>query len=126
MPSEAAPQSIFVVSGATPPTLNIISIQLPPLKERREGIPLLIDQFVRPMKLAADQSLEDMVPRSELSEGYIIPRILDFQVAPAIAAAVAKAAMDTGVARKEQDPGEIHHRRLQYLLEGGVLGSYSI
>jgi malic enzyme len=40
---------------------------------------------------------------------------------PKVAAGVAKAAMETGVARLQMDPDQIYHRTLEYLLEGGFL-----
>ena len=51
-----------------------------------------------------------MIPDEELREDYIIPGVFDPRVAPAVAAAVAKAAMDTGVARISVDPEEIRQR----------------
>jgi malate dehydrogenase (oxaloacetate-decarboxylating) len=51
------------------------------------------------MKLAAARALAGLVSESELCPDYIIPRALDPRVVPAVAAAVAKAAAETGVAR---------------------------
>ena len=51
------------------------------------------------MKMAAARALADLITDEELNEEYIIPSPFDTRVAPAIAAAVAKAARDTGVAR---------------------------
>ncbi len=50
------------------------------------------------MKLAAAQALADLIPEEELNEDYIIPKAFDPRVGKAVAAAVAKAARDTGVA----------------------------
>jgi len=52
-----------------------------------------------PMKLAASRALAELISDGELSEEYIIPRAFDPRVAPAVAAAVAAAARDSGVAR---------------------------
>lgn len=52
-----------------------------------------------PMKLAAAIALADLIEESELTSDYVIPNSLDRRVADVIAAAVAKAARDTGVAR---------------------------
>lgn len=52
------------------------------------------------MKLAAAQALADLIPEATLSEDYIIPSVLDKQVVPHVAQAVARAAVQTGVARK--------------------------
>ena len=50
------------------------------------------------MKMAAAQALADLVG-DRLSADYIVPAAFDPRVAPAVAAAVAQAARDTGVAR---------------------------
>ncbi|MCI2062596.1 MAG: NAD-dependent malic enzyme, partial [Eubacteriaceae bacterium] len=51
------------------------------------------------MKIAAAEALASVIPDSELSADYIIPKAFDPKVKDAIAAAVAKAARETGVAR---------------------------
>src|SRR6202795_3613688 len=52
------------------------------------------------MKLAAAHALAGIVADSELSEEYITPSMFDPRVVPTVAAAVANAAVRTGVARK--------------------------
>lgn len=59
------------------------------------------------MKVAAVHALDDLIPDNELSEEHVTPDTFDPAVAPAVAAAVAKAAMDTGVARIQVDPEEV-------------------
>ena len=51
------------------------------------------------MKLAAAWALAGLVSEDELSEDHVIPAAFDPRVGPAVAAAVAKAAIDSGVAR---------------------------
>ena len=51
------------------------------------------------MKIAAAHALAGLVPAEELSENYIIPKAFDPRVAKAVAAAVAQAARESGVAR---------------------------
>ncbi|MFB5083573.1 NAD(P)-dependent malic enzyme [Symbiobacterium thermophilum] len=51
------------------------------------------------MKRAAVRAIADLVAPEELSADYIIPAPLDRRVAPAVAAAVAEAAVRSGVAR---------------------------
>ena len=51
------------------------------------------------MKMAAAKALADLIPDDELNEDYIIPYAFDPKVGPAVAAAVAKAARESGVAR---------------------------
>ena len=52
------------------------------------------------MKIAAAKAIASLVAPKELGEEYIIPSIFDTRVAPAVAAAVAKAAYQTGAARR--------------------------
>lgn len=59
------------------------------------------------MKKAAVYAIADLIADNDLSEDYVIPNPFDGRVAPAVAAAVAKTAMETGVARKEVDPEEV-------------------
>lgn len=51
------------------------------------------------MKMAAAEALAGLISDEELNEDYIIPKAFDQRVGPAVAAAVAKAAKETGVAR---------------------------
>ncbi len=64
------------------------------------------------MKLAAANALASLVP--EPTENMIIPNIFDTRVAPSVASAVAKAAMDSGEARIHVDPEQVaqHTREL--------------
>ena len=51
------------------------------------------------MKMAAAMALANLIPDDELSADYIIPYAFDPKVGPAVARAVAQAAIDSGVAR---------------------------
>ncbi|MBP3038787.1 NAD-dependent malic enzyme [Bacillaceae bacterium Marseille-Q3522] len=59
------------------------------------------------MKIAAVNAIAGLIKEEELHPDYVIPGPFDPRVAPEVAAAVAKAAMETGVARKKVDPDEI-------------------
>jgi len=52
------------------------------------------------MKMAASYAIASLVSEDELSPTYIIPHAFDKRVGPAVAKAVAEAAVRTGVARK--------------------------
>jgi malate dehydrogenase (oxaloacetate-decarboxylating) len=54
------------------------------------------------MKLSAARALAACVSRGELSAEYIIPSVFNKAVAPAVAAGVARAAHDTGTARRRR------------------------
>jgi malate dehydrogenase (oxaloacetate-decarboxylating) len=53
------------------------------------------------MRLAAAEALAGVIAPDELSEEYIIPSVFNRAIVPAVAAAVAQAATDEGVARRE-------------------------
>lgn len=59
------------------------------------------------MKVAAVEAIAGLVSEDELSSDYVIPAPFDPRVAPEVAAAVALAAMETGVARIKVDPEEV-------------------
>jgi len=59
------------------------------------------------MKIAAAYAIANTIQEEELRADYIIPSVFNPEVAPAVAAAVAQAAMDTGIARRPMDPQEI-------------------
>lgn len=52
------------------------------------------------MKIAAVGAIAGLLSEDELHDDYVIPAPFDSRVAPAVAAAVARAAVETGVARK--------------------------
>jgi malate dehydrogenase (oxaloacetate-decarboxylating) len=54
------------------------------------------------MKLAAAHAIAGIVGKAELSEEYITPSMFDARLVPAVSAAVADAAVRTGVARKRR------------------------
>jgi malate dehydrogenase (oxaloacetate-decarboxylating) len=56
------------------------------------------------MRLAAAEALAGVIPPAEVSEEYLIPSVFNRAVVPAIAAAVAQAAISEGVARREHLP----------------------
>jgi malate dehydrogenase (oxaloacetate-decarboxylating) len=70
------------------------------------------------MKIAAARTIAELVSDKEICPEYIIPRGMDFKVPPAVAAAVARAAMKTGVARIEVDPESIAQRTRTLIYEG--------
>ncbi len=65
------------------------------------------------MKIAAAQAIASLITEEELRDDYVIPMPFDPRVAPKVAKATAKAAMDTGVARIKVDLQEIEERTRQ-------------
>jgi len=70
------------------------------------------------MLLAAAHALAAVVPADALTPDYIIPKVLDFRAAPAIARAVAAAAIATGAAKVAVDPDQVAERTRQFIAEG--------
>lgn len=70
------------------------------------------------MKIAAVEAIASLVSEDELSADYVIPAPFDKRVAPAVAKAVAKAAMETGVARITVDPEEVAEKTRQLTVIG--------
>ena len=62
------------------------------------------------MKLAAAYAIANLIPEKELRDDCVVLNVLDPRVAPAVAAAVAKAAIETDVARVKVDPEEVRSR----------------
>lgn len=59
------------------------------------------------MKIAAAHAIASLISDEELNADYVIPAPFDARVAPIVAKSVAKAAMESGVARIEVDPEEV-------------------
>ena len=62
------------------------------------------------MKIAAAKAIAELVSPEELSADYIIVDPFDKRVGPAVARAVAQAAIDSGVARVKVDPEEVYRK----------------
>lgn len=62
------------------------------------------------MKIAAATAIAGLLDAGELREDYIIPDPFDQRVAPAVAAGVAQAAIESNVARVMVDPREVARR----------------
>ena len=62
------------------------------------------------MKLAAAHAIAGLLPEKDLREDFVVVDAFDPRVAPAVAAAVAKVAIETDVARVKIDPEVIRER----------------
>ncbi|MFL0196571.1 NADP-dependent malic enzyme [Clostridium sp. WILCCON 0269] len=65
----------------------------------RGALDVRASQINDEMKVAAAYAIAELVGEDKLSPQYVIPEAFDLRIAPKVAAAVAKAAIDTGVAR---------------------------
>ncbi|AOZ89737.1 NAD-dependent malic enzyme [Bacillus xiamenensis] len=70
------------------------------------------------MKIAAVEAIASLVSDEELTAEYVIPAPFDARVAPAVAKAVAKAAMETGVARIKVDPEAVAEKTRKLTIIG--------
>jgi malate dehydrogenase (oxaloacetate-decarboxylating) len=70
------------------------------------------------MKMAAVEAIASLITEEELRPDYVIPAPFDPRVAPAVAASVARAAMETGVARIKADPEEIAEKTRKLAIIG--------
>lgn len=73
----------------------------------RGAIDVRARQINEEMKVAAAYAIAGLIKDEDLREDYVVPDAFDPRVAPAVAAAVARVAMETGVARIKVDPEEI-------------------
>jgi malate dehydrogenase (oxaloacetate-decarboxylating) len=58
------------------------------------------------MKLAAAEAIARIIPEDHLTEDYIVPSVFDKRIVPAVARAVARAAHESGVARRAERSSE--------------------
>ncbi|HET9662339.1 MAG TPA: NADP-dependent malic enzyme, partial [Thermomicrobiales bacterium] len=70
------------------------------------------------MKMAAAQAIADLMLPGQLTTENLIPDALDLRVPPRVAAAVARAAIETGVAQLQLDPLQVEARCRDLVYEG--------
>lgn len=70
------------------------------------------------MKVAAAHAIASLIPEDRLEPERFIPGGMDFAVPPAVAAAVARAAIESGVARVTVDPAQVAERTRRFIYEG--------
>ncbi|WHT87615.1 NAD(P)-dependent malic enzyme [Bacillus cereus] len=73
------------------------------------------------MKLAAVYAIADLISEEELHVNYVIPNPFDTRVVPHVAYAVARAAVETGVSRKNISMSEIKNNLFRLTKEGNIL-----
>ncbi len=69
------------------------------------------------MKIAAAKAIANLVQDNDLRQDYIIPKGTDFSVAPAVAEAVARAAIESGEARIQIEPELVSAKVRQFVYE---------
>ncbi|MEC3250126.1 malic enzyme-like NAD(P)-binding protein [Bacillus cereus] len=73
------------------------------------------------MKLAAVYAIADLISEEELHVNYVIPNPFDPRVVPHVAYAVARAAVETGVSRKNISISEIKNNLFRLTKETNIL-----
>lgn len=100
MPEEAAPYVRIMATGRSdyPNQINNV-LGFPGIF--RGALDVRARIINEEMKKAAARAIAEAIPRDEVNEEYIIPSVFNKAVVPAVAQAVAEAALRTGVARRE-------------------------
>ncbi len=105
---EAAKEAGVAVAGTgrsdSPNQVNNVSV-FPGVF--RGAIDVRAKSITEEMKIAAVYAIAGLIDEKDLREDYVVPGAFDPRLAPAVAAAVAKTAIETGMARKIIDPEEI-------------------
>ncbi|HET7094103.1 MAG TPA: malic enzyme-like NAD(P)-binding protein, partial [Thermomicrobiales bacterium] len=73
------------------------------------------------MLLYAADALAGIIHPDEVHADRIVPQIFDFRVAPAIAAAVVRGALETGENGRDISPEEVAEKTRRYVYEGRLL-----
>jgi malate dehydrogenase (oxaloacetate-decarboxylating) len=68
----------------------------------RGALDVRASRINEPMKLAAAHAIADIIPEDHLTPDYIVPSVFDKRVVRAVARAVAHAAHESGVARRQE------------------------
>ena len=98
MPEQAAPYVRVMATGRSdyPNQINNV-LAFPGLF--RGALDVRATSISEGMKVAAAQAIADTISDAELHEDYIIPSVFNPNVAPAVAAATRRVAIDEGLAR---------------------------
>ena len=99
-PAEAEKYAAVVASGRSdyPNQINNV-LAFPGVF--RGALDVRARSITQGMTVAASEALARVIPPEDVSAEYIVPSVFNREVAPAVAAAVARAAVADGVARRE-------------------------
>ena len=118
MPDEAIAAGAKVVATGRSDRKNQVNNSLAFPGIFRGALDVRASDINEAMKIAAAKAIAGIVQESELEPEHIIPASMDFRVPPAVAAAVAQAAMDSGVARRKVDPERVAESTRRFIYEG--------
>ncbi len=117
MPDEALAAGAGIVATGRSDLPNQVNNSLAFPGIFRGALDTRVRNITDEMKIAAAKAIADLVPDKELRPDWIIPKGTDFSVAPAVAEAVARCAIETGECRVNIDPTSISERVLQHIYE---------
>ena len=117
MPEEAREAGALVVGTGRSDFPNQVNNVLAFPGIFRGALDVQAKQINDEMKLAAVYAIAGLIEAEELHAEYVIPNAFDPRVAAFVAAAVANAAMETGVARKFINPENVKERLLAWAEE---------
>ncbi|MFC0296654.1 NAD(P)-dependent malic enzyme [Geobacillus jurassicus] len=104
MPDEAKAAGAAIVATGRSDLPNQVNNVLAFPGVFRGALDVRATQINEAMKIAAAEAIAGLIQPEELTEEYVIPNPFDRRVVEAVASAVARAAIETGVARiKEKD-----------------------
>ncbi|WP_144552483.1 NADP-dependent malic enzyme [Bacillus sp. X1(2014)] len=112
MPEEAKEAGAFVVGTGRSDFPNQVNNVLAFPGIFRGALDVSAKEINEEMKLAAVYAIAGLIEDEELTPNYVIPDPFDPRVAAHVAAAVAKAAMETGVSQRNINIHEIEERLL--------------
>ncbi|WP_171046429.1 NAD(P)-dependent malic enzyme [Lentibacillus cibarius] len=107
MPSDAKEVGVKVIGTGRSDFPNQVNNVLAFPGIFRGALDVRATRINEPMKVAAAEAIASLITEEELNEDYVIPAAFDPRVAPLVASSVAKAAMETGVARVDVDPEQV-------------------
>lgn len=83
----------------------------------RAALDVRASEINEEMKIAAARAIADLVSEDELNPEYVIPNAFDLRIAPKVALYVARAAIETGVARRKDVTPEMVENHTKELLK---------
>lgn len=117
MPDEALAAGASIVATGRSDLPNQVNNSLAFPGIFRGALDTRVRNITDGMKIAAAQAIAGLVSDRDLRPNWIIPKGTDFSVAPAVAEAVARNAIETGQARTHADPAAIAERVRRFIYE---------
>jgi malate dehydrogenase (oxaloacetate-decarboxylating) len=119
MPDEAFAAGASIVATGRSDMPNQVNNSLAFPGIFRGALDTRVRNITDEMKIAAAQAIAGLVDDRTLKPDWIIPKGTDFSVAPAVAEAVARKAIETGAARVQVDPTAVAEKVRQFVYEQG-------